>query len=539
MTTHLPPVTGREHDFPAEYKLVSTTDPQGRITHCNGAFLEVSGFGYDELMGQPHSVVRHPDMPPEAFKDMWSTIGRGRPWTGVVKNRCKSGDHYWVLANVTPVMEDGKPKGYMSVRIKPTREQVAKAEALYAQVAAERASGRETVRIHAGAMRLVGWRDWPHRVHRLTLTQRVGLVILAASLLPVLTTTLGLPWFAQWLVALVMASLATWWFHGYVAQPLDRAGELAAHIAGCNLNGNVRFMRRHPLGQLLRRLWLINLNMQAIVEDVRSEVNAMKDGAREIASGSDDLSGRTEQQSAEVQKTASTMEQMTGVVSGTADAARQAADLGTRASTVARRGGEAVGEIVLTMGHIESSSRRVAEINQVIEGIAFQTNILALNAAVEAARAGEQGRGFSVVAAEVRSLAHRSSEAAREIRSLIDASVSQVTDGAERVRVTQQVIRDMVDAVEQVSGLVAHVQQATTEQSQGIAALNGTVANFDASAQQNAALAEQTAAACQSLQRRAGTLERAVQVFRLGAAKDAPSVKPVGARAPGAQRAPA
>ena len=531
MTAHLPPITGREHDYPDHYKLVSTTDAQGRITHCNSAFLEVSGFGYDELMGQPHNVVRHPDMPPEAFKDLWSTIGRGRPWTGLVKNRCKNGDHYWVLANVTPVMEDGKPKGYMSVRIKPTREQIAKAEALYSQVTAERASGRPTVRIHAGAMRLVGWRDWPHRVHRLTLTQRVGMVMAVVALAPLIAAAAGAPGFAQWLSAAVMAALAIWWFHGYIARPLDRAGELAAHIAGCNLNGNVRFMRRHPLGQLLRRLWLINLNMQAIVDDVRSEVHAMKAGAQEIASGSDDLSGRTEQQSAEVQKTASTMEQMTGVVAGTADAARQAADLGTRASTVARRGGEAVGEIVHTMGDIESSSRRVAEINQVIEGIAFQTNILALNAAVEAARAGEQGRGFSVVAAEVRSLAHRSSEAAREIRALIDASVSQVSDGAERVRHTQQVIGDLVEAVEQVSGLVAHVQQATTEQSQGIVALNGTVASFDASAQQNAALAEQTAAACQSLQRRAGTLERAVQVFRLGATRDAEPVrKPAAAR---------
>ncbi|MFN3887694.1 MAG: methyl-accepting chemotaxis protein [Aquabacterium sp.] len=518
MTAEHPPVTGREYDYPAEYKLVSTTDPQGRITHCNGAFVEVSGYGYDELMGQPHSLVRHPDMPPEAFRDMWSTIGRGRPWTGLVKNRRKNGDHYWVLANVTPVMEDGKPKGYMSVRIKPTREQIDRAEALYQKVTHERATGRPTVRIHAGAMRLVGWRDWPQRVHRLTLTQRMALALLALTVCQGLVWQSALPGPVQAAAALALGALVVWWFEGYVSRPLARASELAAHIAGCNLNGNVRFMRRHPLGQLLRRLWLINLNMQAIVEDVRTEVDAMKAGAQEIAQGSDDLSGRTEQQSAEVQKTASTMEEMTSVVSGTTDAVHKAAELGARATAVAQRGGQAVGDIVDTMGSIEASSRRVAEINQVIEGIAFQTNILSLNAAVEAARAGEQGRGFGVVASEVRALAHRASEAAREIRSLIDTSVNQVADGAARVRVTQDVIQEMVDAVEQVSALVDHVRQAAVEQSGGIQELNGAVSGFESSAQQNAALAQQTAAACQALQRRAGTLERSVQVFRVRAA---------------------
>src|SRR5450830_1633640 len=136
------PVTQTEVEMADGMVLVSTTDPQGRITHCNRAFVQMSGFSYDELLGQPHNLVRHPDMPPEAYADMWSTIGRGRPWSGIVKNRCKNGDFYWVQANVSPVMEGGKPTGYMSVRLKPTREQVRQAEQLYRDMAEEKASAR-------------------------------------------------------------------------------------------------------------------------------------------------------------------------------------------------------------------------------------------------------------------------------------------------------------------------------------------------------------------------------------------------------------
>ena len=171
------PVTQREQDFPDGLMLVSTTDTQGRITHCNEGFVRISGFNYEELLGQPHHMVRHPDMPPEAFQDMWRTIGHGRPWSGVVKNRCKNGDHYWVLANVTPVLEKGKPVGYMSVRLKPTRQQIQEAEQLYARLAAERESGRHTIKLHAGGVRRLGWTNWPAMLHRLTLSQRLGLML--------------------------------------------------------------------------------------------------------------------------------------------------------------------------------------------------------------------------------------------------------------------------------------------------------------------------------------------------------------------------
>ena len=184
------PVTNNEYDFPADELLMSTTDTKGVLTHCNAAFARVSGFTMEELMGQPHNMIRHPDMPPEAYKDMWSTIGRGRSWTGFVKNRRKNGDFYWVQAHVTPIMRQGKPVGYISVRTKPTREQVQAAEALYARVKQERESGRQTIRIHAGGVRSTSvWDNNLRKRYRAGPTLR-----LAAMMLPLMLVSLVPGW---------------------------------------------------------------------------------------------------------------------------------------------------------------------------------------------------------------------------------------------------------------------------------------------------------------------------------------------------------
>ena len=250
MRTNLP-VTQREYLFPKEQLLVSTTDAQGRITHCNTAFAEVSGYGYDELIGQPHNLIRHPDMPPEAFADMWSTIGRGRPWTGIVKNRRANGDHYWVEANVTPIMDNGKPVGYMSVRFKPSRAQVAAAEALYARIAQERASGHRTIKLHAGRVRRVGWRDLPGRIHRMTVSQRLalGLALLTGlGLLPALLGMAGGAALAAQAVLLLLGSSALLgWFYVTVARPMKDLDEFAASLAACNLKADVTKLHPHVL----------------------------------------------------------------------------------------------------------------------------------------------------------------------------------------------------------------------------------------------------------------------------------------------------
>ncbi len=513
------PITQKERDFPDGLSLVSTTDAQGRITHCNAAFVEVSGFAYDELLGQPHNLVRHPDMPPEAFKDMWSTVGHGRPWSGVVKNRCKNGDHYWVLANVTPVLENGKPIGYMSVRLKPTREQVREAEALYERIRTERDAARRTVRLHAGGVRKIGWRDWPYAVFRLTLSQRFAIalaVLYGIVALPGWVGWVGRP--LDWLEAILLAGGLGWfatWFHLSVARRLDECTALAGQIAGCNLTGRMDYDPRHPLGKLVRNVWLANLNMQAIVDDVRTEVRGMTAASKEIAQGSRDLSSRTEQQSANVEETASAMEQVSASVHETATSAKDVQRTSDAATGLAARGDAAVQDLVSTMATIEQSSRRVGEVIQVIEGIAFQTNILALNAAVESARAGEHGKGFAVVAAEVRALAHRSGAAAKEIRGLIGESICEVGDGAQRVRAAEEVIREVVASVHQVGELVRNISHAAAEQSHGVNEINEALTGIDTVTQQNAALAEQASAACDTLEARAGTLVRAVQIFRV------------------------
>lgn len=509
------PVTQNEKVLPDDVALVSTTDPQGRITHCNHHFVEVCGYDYEELIGQPHNIVRHPDMPPEAFKDLWSTIGRGRPWSGVVKNRCKNGDHYWVLANVTPVMAEGKPVAYMSVRLKPTREQIRQAEALYARLRAEKEGGKPRIRLHAGGVRRFGLVDLPFRVFRLSLTQRLLLAlggVVAAGLLP---AAFGLGLAAQAAsLATATAALAVW-FHHSIDKRLQRCTELAAQIAGCRLTGQADYDKRHPLGQLLRNVWLTGLNMRAIVEDVRGEVRDIASAAREVADGSRDLAHRSEEQSASVQQTASAVEQINATVHRTAEAAQQVAQVGETTLATAERGGAAMGELAQTMQGIDRSSRQVHEVIQIVESIAFQTNILSLNAAVEAARAGEHGRGFAIVATEVRSLAQRVTSAAKEIGALATGAVDQAAQGGQRMTQSKAVIGEVVGSVHHVDRLIREIAQVAHEQRAGVDHIGEAMARIDETSQQNAALAEQASAACDTMHARTATLQRAVQIFDL------------------------
>jgi methyl-accepting chemotaxis protein len=252
------------------------------------------------------------------------------------------------------------------------------------------------------------------------------------------------------------------------------------------------------------------------VSEVRRGSDQVAHASGEIAAGNQDLSGRTEQQASELQQTASTMEQLGGTVRNNADNARQASQLAQGASTVAVQGGEVVGRVVETMKGINESSRRIADIIGTIDGIAFQTNILALNAAVEAARAGEQGRGFAVVAAEVRSLAQRSAEAAKEIKALIGASVDRVEQGSALVDQAGTTMREVVASIRRVSDIVGEISAASAEQNAGVAQVGEAITRMDQGTQQNAALVEQSAAAADSLKQQAQQLVRAVAVFKLG-----------------------
>ena len=324
------------------------------------------------------------------------------------------------------------------------------------------------------------------------------------------------------LVALVMALLSgaglAWSISGSITQQLGAEpaslGDAAKRVAEGDLSP-VPGAASARAGSVLASLVAMQASLAKVVGQVRQASDSIATGSAEIATGNADLSQRTEKQASNLQQTAASMEQMNATVKTNADTARQATQLATSASAAAERGGQVVGQVVATMNDITTSSKKIADIIGVIDGIAFQTNILALNAAVEAARAGEQGRGFAVVASEVRSLAQRSAEAAREIKSLIGSSVEKVDAGSRLVGEAGSTMDDIVTQVRRVSDLIGEISASTIEQTSGIIQVSESVTQLDQSTQQNAALVEESAAAAESLKQQAASLADVVRVFRL------------------------
>ncbi|MFN5047599.1 methyl-accepting chemotaxis protein [Roseateles sp.] len=317
------------------------------------------------------------------------------------------------------------------------------------------------------------------------------------------------------LFALALAVALTLWLTRSITGPLREAVGVADAISHFDLTRRIEVRSQDETGQLLRSLQTMQGELIRLFGEVRGATDSISTASAEIASGNHDLSARTEQTASNLQQAAASMMQLTGTVRQTADSALTANQLASSAAEVAQRGGTVVGQVVATMEDISASSRRISDIIGTIDGIAFQTNILALNAAVEAARAGEQGRGFAVVAGEVRLLAQRSAEAAKEIKSLIGASTERVESGTQLVQDAGKTMGDIVASVQRVSDIIGEISAAAREQSDGINQINAAVNQLDQMTQQNAALVEEAASAAESLKEQSGRLAGAVSVFRL------------------------
>ncbi|MGM1052566.1 MAG: methyl-accepting chemotaxis protein [Pseudomonadota bacterium] len=665
------PVSRQEYELQDEHFLISRTDLKGRITYANPAFTEVSGFSHEELIGSPHNLVRHPDMPPEAFRNMWETLAAGMSWRGLVKNRRKNGDHYWVDASVTPVIEDGVVMGYASVRIKAERKQINTAEEAYARM---RAGQGRRLYLHRGRLRRRGMLGALGRLNLTSVRARISLMVAVAALMLLASGGLGLYglnasgerlaelnrdgledvvrlqqvgqliseapqnlagsermsllgerhelaagleettarldaiWadfmareinqaaetrqFGQQLQAylnegllpmadaltgeafdammalndrvsplqeqagtltaavneliarerrgagamadaaevgqrtmlmaqgsvlvvalLLLMALGILTLRA-VVRPLERAIDFTLQIASGNLAASAPPRGRDEVGRLLGALDVMRKSLGSIVGDVHAGISAVTPVARDIAVGNDDIACRTEQQAASLQQTASSMEEMTTTVQQNTDNARQASGLATENAERVGETGELMHQVVDTMGRITESSRKMAEIIDVIDSIAFQTNILALNASVEAARAGEQGRGFAVVASEVRNLAGRSASAAKEIRVLIDGASKEIQAGASVVQRAEVAIEGVVAATTRVNDIMGEISAASQEQSGGIGQINQAVAEMDHVTQQNAERVQSMARAALGLERQAEQLVIAVTAFR-------------------------
>jgi len=504
------PVTQSEYLLNEGATLMSTTNTQSHITYANSAFIEASGYKEEHLIGEPHNVIRHPDMPPDAFGDMWFTLQQGQSWTGLVKNRRHNGDHYWVRANVTPVYQNETLTGYISVRNIPPRDEIDAAEHLYQRV---RNNQLIRHRFYKGLLVRRGLFSFLSLFKKISTAKRVNYGIAVTALLSLLASLL-LPKGVMQIAGLMALFIALGlYLNAQVCRPLKKIVRQMQQVVSGRKPAYFHFDRVDDVGMMMRLVNQSGLNLNSLVDDVGTQIAGISTISQQVAKEGAALQARSEETADDLQQTAAAVEEIASAVEQTAQTAGEAIHMADRTSSSAHSGETAMKQTIGMMQSVSKDNSQIVDIIGVIDRIAFQTNILALNAAVEAARAGEAGRGFAVVAAEVRNLAQHSASAAKEIKTLIEKNVASVNAGVAMVEQTETHLTAMIGNVLQVTSLIKEIGHATQEQTLALTLINESISRIGVMTHNNTGMVDNVTRAANHLTERTTRLQQAITVF--------------------------